>query len=135
MEVQIINGTRFVITADGLGPLIPSFSFPLPFEETFEQHAALKWFQRHWFDSIYYCAVYLLVIFIGQVSKSIVMIVSRPKLIYPFHTETDGQQRTIQVAKDPFYMEHNFGNLFHFRRYARIYRSYLFSAEVRRAIL
>ena len=135
MEVQIINETRFVITADGPVLLVPSLPFPLSFEETFDQYAALKWFQRHWFDSIYYCAAYLLVIFIGQVSKSIVMIVSRPKLISPSRTETDGQQRTIQVAKDPFYMEHNFGNLFHFRRYARIYRSHLFSAEVRRAIL
>ena len=69
MEVQIINGTRFVITANGPVPLIPALSFTLPFEETLDQHAVLKWFQSHWSDSIYYCAAYLFAIFVGQVNN------------------------------------------------------------------
>lgn len=64
MERQVINGTRYI---NGV-QLVPDVSFSLPFEDTFDGDAMVKWFQQRWTDSILWCAGYLLAIYVGQVN-------------------------------------------------------------------
>lgn len=62
--VQHLNGVPKVQTAPSLIP------FMFPIEHRFDQHAMLEWFERNWTDSIFYCAGYLLAIYVGRVNKS-----------------------------------------------------------------
>lgn len=68
MEVQIINGSRYI---NGIPQVPPQSVFSLPIEYTFNQHEMVEWFKRRWTDSIYWCIGYLLAIYIGQVNKSL----------------------------------------------------------------
>ena len=63
-RMEYINGIPTVQTA-------PSwFSFTFEMEHTFDQVKMLEWFKENWHISIYCCALYLIAIFVGQVSKS-----------------------------------------------------------------
>ena len=69
MTEEEINKTMVYI--NGIPKIQPAPSlipFTFEIEHTFDQVRMLEWFKENWHTSIYYCALYLIAIYVGQVS-------------------------------------------------------------------
>ena len=66
-EEEIAKKMSFIdgVPAFQKGPSL--FSFPI--EYTFDQERMLEWFKQNWHTSIYWCAFYLFIIYVGRVNN------------------------------------------------------------------
>ena len=69
MVKQILSTTALI---NGVPKVQKTFSwlpFTFPVEKTFEQERMLEWFKQNWHTSIYWCAFYLFIIYVGRVNN------------------------------------------------------------------